>query len=314
MLKSIDFRSKIHRRDGTTGTKFTIHGSHGTLQFVDVAVEHAGERTLTNVAVRYDMDECGRGTIAFRFDDVPPKMRAAMRDASEAEPGAPLVAFAIIDVTRCEIPALPWSTLSTAAEGPMTVGLYGDNVKAIVDGLLAGYKQGDDEGSLADRQEAFARGLRDLVKRTGIALATSSELGAFGEMRMVDAREGIRSDYLRDGDCLVWHRGGDYVDHDAAPERTMVAIGDRVIAKRYPSMDREYVAEAVEQRVLCNGLTGVVQERGTGHGLCFLVHHDIGLKAWWEPEELTLAPREPPASQPPWSQGPTAPHEKRDDE
>lgn len=71
------------------------------------------------------------------------------------------------------------------------------------------------------RAEEFFVGLQDLVKRTGIALATSESLGADGEMAMVDATN-PRGHFLRDPkepELIAWHRPGDYVDHAAMPEQ-----------------------------------------------------------------------------------------------
>jgi hypothetical protein len=71
--------------------------------------------------------------------------------------------------------------------------------------------------------DAFFAGLQDLVKRTGIALATSESLGAYGQMAMVDATD-PRGHFLRDPeepDLIAWHRPDDYVDHAAMPEQTL---------------------------------------------------------------------------------------------
>lgn len=71
------------------------------------------------------------------------------------------------------------------------------------------------EDDFKARTDAFFAGLRELVKRTGVALTTSASLGAWDEMQMVDAREGVRSDYLREDDTISWHRGGDYTAPEA---------------------------------------------------------------------------------------------------
>lgn len=74
---------------------------------------------------------------------------------------------------------------------------------------------------------------------------------------------------------------------------TDIRVGARVHVTHIPEKDREYGWEGGVARRKNNGHPGMVEKSSDAHGLCFLVRHDNGDAAWWEPEELTVIPEHP---------------------
>lgn len=107
-------------------------GHTRTLTMTAATVECRGESVTSDVSIRFSVNEHGHGSIAFKFSDVPNPLREAMREASERDPADPFVPFAVVDGARCDVPALPWQVLHSAEEGPVSVTLYGENLRGLV--------------------------------------------------------------------------------------------------------------------------------------------------------------------------------------
>ena len=112
-------------------------GYRQTLALTGAVVECRGETVIANVSIHLSVDEHGRGSIAFRFTDAPRALRDSLREAAErypAEryPAEPFVPFSIVDGARCDVPALPWQAIGSADEGPVSVTLYGENLRNLV--------------------------------------------------------------------------------------------------------------------------------------------------------------------------------------
>lgn len=72
-----------------------------------------------------------------------------------------------------------------------------------------------------------------------------------------------------------------------------IRIGGRVIATHKPEHDSTYGAAGVEARRREAGTMGVVRKVHDSHGVCYVVEHDNGGAAWWEPDELAVVPEHP---------------------
>lgn len=103
-----------------------------SLTLTGAVVGCRGESVIADVSIRLSVDEHGHGSIAFKFSDVPRSLREAMCEASERDPVEPFVPFAVVDGARCDVPALPWKALHSAAEGPVSVTLYGEGLRGMV--------------------------------------------------------------------------------------------------------------------------------------------------------------------------------------
>lgn len=73
---------------------------------------------------------------------------------------------------------------------------------------------------------------------------------------------------------------------------TNIRVGARVNVARIPEKDREYGWDGGVARRKNSSHAGMI-EKPDDRGICFLVRHDNGDAAWWEPEELTVIPEHP---------------------
>ena len=107
-------------------------GYRQTLFLAGAVVECRGESVVANVSIRLSVNERGQGSMNFVFVDAPRTLRNALREATERDPAEPFVPFAVVDGARCDVPALPWQAIGSADEGPVSVTLYGENLRELV--------------------------------------------------------------------------------------------------------------------------------------------------------------------------------------